>query len=154
MGDGIGFPGVSRIRFDRENGFVFLFAKNGKTMEATPTCPPPTKYEIDCSSQLFPEPPKLRRTDTGSNYAVPRRHSSLDAGYERWLLEDNFARLSRLEMESLKIQKELEELSRLMKSRLIPPPPSSPVKRQIADASSPYFPFSSATKEMMENFGM
>ena len=120
----------------------------------TPTCPPPTKYEMDCSSQLFPEPPKLRRTDTGSNYAVPRRSSSLDAGYERWLLEDNFARLSRLEMESLKIQQELEELSRLMKSRLIPPPPSSPVKRQIADASSPHFPFSCATKEMMENFGM
>ena len=141
------------VDFFIQNGFQILFERNGKTMQ-TPTCHPPTKYEIDCSSQ-FPEPPKLRRTDTGSNYAVPRRRSSLDAGYERWLLEDNFARLSRLEMESLKIQQELEELSRLMKSRLIPPPPSSPVKRQIADANSPpYFPLSIASKDMIENFGM
>lgn len=123
---------------------------------ATPTCPPP--LPTNCCSQ-FPEPPpsppRLRRTDSTSNYAQDlRRPAPLDLGYERWLLEDNFARLSRLEMESLKIQKELEELSRLMKSRIILPPPSSPVKRQIADASSPYFPSSSATKEMMENFGM
>ena len=114
----------------------------------TPTCPPPTKYEMDCSSQLFPEPPKLRRTDTGSNYAVPRRRSSLDAGYERWLLEDNFARLSRLEMDSLKIQKELEELSQLMRSRLAPPPPSSPVTRQVACPASP------PVLDMARDFGM
>ena len=105
-----------------------------------------------CSS-YYPEPPLLRRTDTSADYAQ----------------EDNIARLSRLERESLRIQQELADLSERMRASL--PPPSSPVSRQIAspspapapapapapqtaDATSPHFPFSVATVDMMNNFGM
>ena len=119
----------------------------------TPTCPPPLQRCITsaCSS-YYPEPPLLRRTDTSADYARG---------------DDYLARLSRLERDSLRMQQDLADLSERMRASI--PPPSSPVSRQIAspspapapgpapqtaDATSPHFPFSVATVDMMNNFGM
>jgi hypothetical protein len=133
---------------------------------STPSCPPPKGMECNgypCSRFQcggFPEPPpsppRLRRSDTSSNYAKP----VYDSGYDRWLLEDNFSRISAIESKLQQMQLELitlrESTSALM-ARIAAP--SSPVSRQvasprIADARSPHYPFSCATSEIMENFGM
>jgi len=138
---------------------------------ATPTCPPPLQRSITncCSSRFpagnpagFPEPPPsppaLRRTDTSADYAVLSL-STTDPMYDRWLIEDNFARLSAIE-ETLRkqmsdvgmIRESLYQLSKRLNDA--PPAPSSPVTRQVADNTSPHYPFSTATVDMMNNFGM
>ena len=118
---------------------------------------------------MFPEPPPsppaLRRTDTSADYAV-LSPGTTDPMYDRWLIEDNFARLSAMEE---KLQKQLSDLGAIRESlhqlsrRLndAPAAPSSPVTRQvaapatqIADNTSPHYPFSTATVDMMNNFGM
>jgi hypothetical protein len=86
--------------------------------------------------------------------------------YDRWLIEDNFARLSAMEE---KLRKQMSDLGMIRESlfqinrRLndAPAAPSSPVTRQvaapakqIADNTSPHYPFSTATVDMMNNFGM
>ena len=86
--------------------------------------------------------------------------------YDRWLIEDNFARLGAIEE---KLRKQMSDLGMIRESlyqlskRLNngPPPPSSPVTRQvaapatqIADNTSPHYPFSTATVDMINNFGM
>jgi len=88
--------------------------------------------------------------------------------YDRWLLEDNFARISAIEVKLQKLQMELSAIrvsNEQIRAKLPPPPPSSPVTRQvaspdatpaiqIADNTSPHYPFSSATVDMINNFGM
>ena len=133
----------------------------------TPTCPPPgTPPPTNCSSQFFvapyPEPPALRRTDTASNYAAvsPLSSKMTDPEYERWLLEDNFARLSAIEA---KLQKQMLELGAIRESlyqlgrRAAPlplplPPPSSPPTRQVASPSPA--PAPAQPLDMAREFGM
>jgi len=116
-------------------------AAQSSSMEfaATPTCPP--AKPTNCCSQFPkppPSPPRLRRTDTASNYAGESSSNTQHSGYDRWLLKDNFARLSAIEE---KLQKQLSEIGLIRESlyqisRRIeiqePAPPSSPVTRQIA----------------------
>ena len=107
---------------------------------ATPTCPPPvTPPPTNCCAQ-FPEPPpsppRLRRTDTSADYAVMSSRTT-DPMYDRWLIEDNFARLSAMEE---KLRKQMSDLGMIRESlfqisrRLndAPAAPSSPVTRQVA----------------------
>jgi hypothetical protein len=103
----------------------------------TPTCPPPLQRCITsaCSS-YYPEPPLLRRTDTSADYAQ----------------EDNIARLSRLERESLRIQQELADLSYRMRASV--PPLDSPVKRQIASPAPVPAPAPASAIDMAREFGM
>ena len=111
---------------------------------ATPTCPPPvTPPPINCCAQfrnMFPEPPpsppRLRRTDTASNYAVMSSQTT-DPMYDRWLLEDNFARLSAIEdklrkqfLELDMVRSSMREINRRLNGA--PAAPSSPVTRQVA----------------------
>ena len=138
---------------------------------ATPTCPPPVTpphQPTNCCAQ-FPEPPpsppRLRRTDTSADYAVLSSRTT-DPMYDRWLIEDNFARLSAMEEKLRKqmsdlgmIRESLHQLSRRLNNA--PAAPSSPVTRQVAspatqvaDNTSPHYPFSTATVDMMNNFGM
>ena len=123
---------------------------------ATPTCPPPlaplaplTPPPTNCCAQ-FPEPPpsppRLRRTDTSADYAVVSSRTS-DPMYDRWLLEDNFTRLSAMEE---KLRKQMSDLGMIRESlyqlskRLndAPAAPSSPVTRQVA------------SPDMARDFGM
>ena len=123
---------------------------------ATPTCPPPlaplaplTPPPTNCCAQ-FPEPPpsppRLRRTDTSADYAVVSSLTT-DPMYDRWLLEDNFARLSAMEE---KLRKQMSDLGMIRESlyqlskRLndAPAAPSSPVTRQVA------------SPDMARDFGM
>ena len=106
----------------------------------------------------YPEPPALRRTDTASNYAVsPLSSKMTDPEYERWLLEDNFARLSAIEA---KLQKQMLELGAIRESLYqlgrrtapLPPPPSSPPTRQVASPSPA--PAPAPAPDMAREFGM
>jgi len=135
---------------------------------STPTCPPP--LPTDCSSQFpgihetvdYPEPPALRRTDTSADYAVsPLSSKMTDPGYDRWLLEDNFARLSVIEE---KLRKQMSDLGMIreslfqinMRIHSTPQPPSSPVTRQVAspNAAPAPAPASPPALDMVREFGM
>jgi hypothetical protein len=72
--------------------------------------------------------------------------------YDRWLIEDNFARLSAIEE---KLRKQMSDLGMIRESlyqinkRLNdgPAPPSSPVTRQVASPAT-------TTLDMTREFGM
>ena len=133
----------------------------------TPTCPPPvTRPPPNCCSQFsaapYPEPPALRRTDTSADYA-PLSSKITDTEYDRWLIEDNFARLSAMEEKLRKqmsdlgmIRESLYQLSRRLNGVPVPPPPSSPVTRQVAspNAAPAPAPASPPALDMAREFGM
>ena len=79
--------------------------------------------------------------------------------YDRWLIEDNFARLSAMEE---KLRKQMSDLGMIRESlyqlskRLndgIPPPPSSPVTRQVA-APATQIADKTSLLDMARDFGM
>jgi len=84
-----------------------------------------------------------------------------DPGYERWLLEDNFARLSVIEE---KLRKQMSDLGVIRESLYqlskrihpTPQPPSSPVTRQVAspNAAPAPAPASPPALDMAREFGM
>lgn len=110
-----------------------------------------------------PEPPALRRTDTSADYSVsPLSSKMTDAEYDRWLIEDNFARLSAMEE---KLRKQMSDLGMIRESlyqlskRIVhptPQPPSSPVTRQVAspNAAPAPAPASPPALDMSREFGM
>jgi hypothetical protein len=89
-----------------------------------------------------------------------------DTEYDRWLIEDNFARLSAMEE---KLRKQMSDLGMIRESlyqlsrRLngvpvppVPPPPSSPVTRQVAspNAAPAPAPASPPALDMAREFGL
>ena len=87
--------------------------------------------------------------------------TTTDPMYDRWLIEDNFARLSAMEE---KLRKQMSDLGMIRESlyqiskRLneVPPPPSSPVTRQVASPNAPPAPApaSPSVLDIARDFGM
>jgi len=126
---------------------------------------PHTPTPTHCCSQFtnaFPEPPpsppRLRRTDTASNYASNACTRTV-SGYDRWLLDDNYSRLIVLEQQ---LTKQLSEIGSIRESiyqlsrRMPPPAPSSPVTRQVAspNAAPASAPAPPPVLDMTRDFGM
>ena len=105
----------------------------------TPTCP------TNCCVEPPPSPPRLRRTESASNYARP---AAEDPGYDRWVLENNFSRIAAIEVKLVQLKTDLDivrESNRIILARLgIPPRPITPITRSVA----------APPLSMEENYGM